>query len=54
MARAVWAYGLAGAAAAGWLTDRTGPLPTLAGGLTLTAASLAGLGLIAALAAGPA
>jgi predicted MFS family arabinose efflux permease len=45
--------GLAGAAAAGWLADRTGPLPALAGGLTLTAASLAGLGLIAALAAGP-
>ncbi len=44
--------GLAGAAAAGWLTDKAGPLPALAGGLALTALSLAGLGLIAALAAG--
>jgi MFS transporter, DHA1 family, inner membrane transport protein len=44
--------GLAGAAAAGWLTDKKGPLPALAGGLTLTALSLAGLGVIAA--AGPA
>jgi len=44
--------GLGGAAAGGWLADRTGPLPPLAGGLTLTALSLAGLGLIPALAAG--
>ncbi len=44
--------GLGGAAAAGWLTDRTGPLPALAGGLMLTALSLAGLGLVAAFAAG--
>jgi DHA1 family inner membrane transport protein len=40
--------GLAGAAAAGWLADKTGPLPPLAGGLTLTALSLAGLGVTAA------
>ena len=40
--------GLAGAAAAGWLTDRHGPLPALAGGLALTALSVTGLGLIAA------
>jgi len=46
--------GLGGAAAGGWLADRTGPLPALAIGLTLTAVSLAGFGLIAALAAGPA
>ncbi len=46
--------GLAGATAAGWLTDKTGPLPALAGGLTLTALSLAGLGVIAAVAADPA
>jgi predicted MFS family arabinose efflux permease len=46
--------GLAGAAAAGWLADKTGPFPALAGGLTLTALSLAGLGVIAAVAAGPA
>jgi predicted MFS family arabinose efflux permease len=45
--------GLAGTAAAGWLTDKTGPLPALAGGLMLTALSLAGLGVIAAAAAGP-
>jgi predicted MFS family arabinose efflux permease len=45
--------GLAGAAAAGWLADKTGPLPALAAGLTLTALSLAGLGVIAAVAAGP-
>jgi len=44
--------GLGGAAAAGWLTDRAGPLPALAGGLMLTAVSLAGLGLTAAFAAG--
>jgi predicted MFS family arabinose efflux permease len=44
--------GLGGAAAAGWLTDRTGPLPALAGGLMLTALSLAGLGLVAAFAVG--
>jgi predicted MFS family arabinose efflux permease len=46
--------GLAGAAAAGWLADKAGPLPALAAGLTLTALSLAGLGLIAAVAVGPA
>jgi MFS transporter, DHA1 family, inner membrane transport protein len=46
--------GLAGAAASGWLTDKTGPLMALAGGLTLTALSLAGLGVIAAVTAGPA
>jgi predicted MFS family arabinose efflux permease len=46
--------GLAGAAAAGWLTDKKGPLPALAGGLTLTTLSLAGLGVIAAAAVGPA
>ncbi len=44
--------GLGGAAAGGWLTDRAGPLPALAGGLMLTALSLAGLGLVAAFAAG--
>jgi len=44
--------GLGGAAAGGWLTDRAGPLPALAGGLMLTALSLAGLGLTAAFAAG--
>jgi MFS transporter, DHA1 family, inner membrane transport protein len=44
--------GLGGAAAAGWLADKTGPLPPLAGALTLTALALAGLGLTAALAAG--
>jgi predicted MFS family arabinose efflux permease len=46
--------GLAGAAAASWLADKTGPLPALAGGLTLTALSLAGLGVTAAVATGPA
>jgi MFS transporter, DHA1 family, inner membrane transport protein len=40
--------GLAGAAAAGWLTDKKGPLPTLAAGLALTTVSLTGLGVIAA------
>ncbi len=44
--------GLGGAATAGWLADRTSPLPAIAGALTLTALSLAGLGLIAALTAG--
>jgi len=44
--------GLGGASAGGWLADKTGPLPPLAGGLTLTALALAGLGLIAAFAAG--
>jgi len=44
--------GLGGAAAGGWLTDRAGPLPALAGGLMLTALSLAGLGLTAMFAAG--
>jgi MFS transporter, DHA1 family, inner membrane transport protein len=46
--------GLAGAAAAGWLADKTGPIPALAAGLALTALSLAGLGVVAAVAAGPA
>jgi MFS transporter, DHA1 family, inner membrane transport protein len=46
--------GLAGVVAGGWLTDKTGPLPALAGGLTLTALALAGLGVIAAAATGPA
>jgi predicted MFS family arabinose efflux permease len=45
--------GLAGAAVSGWLADKTGPLPALAGGLALAACALAGLGAIAA-AAGPA
>lgn len=46
--------GLAGVVAGGWLTDKTGPLPALAGGLTLTALALAGLGVIAAAVTGPA
>jgi MFS transporter, DHA1 family, inner membrane transport protein len=46
--------GIGGAALAGWLTDTKGPLPTLAGALALVAASLAGLGLTAALAGGQA
>jgi len=46
--------GLAGAVASGWLADRNGPVPALAGGLTLTALSLAGMGLTAALSARPA
>lgn len=46
--------GLAGAAASGWLADKRGPLPVLAGALTLIVLSLAGLGVIAAVAAGPA
>jgi predicted MFS family arabinose efflux permease len=46
--------GLAGAVSAGALTDRAGPRPALAGGLALTAVSLAGFGLIAVLSAGPA
>ncbi len=44
--------GLAGAAASGWLADKASPLPALVGGLTLTALSLAGLGVIAAVTAG--
>lgn len=45
--------GLAGAGFSGWLTDRTGPRTALAGGLALTALSLAGLGLTATLSARP-
>jgi hypothetical protein len=47
-------FGLAGAAASGWLADKTGPLPALAGGLALTALSSAGLGVITAVTTGPA
>jgi DHA1 family inner membrane transport protein len=46
--------GLAGAAVSGWLTDRKGPVLALSCGLTMTALSLAGLGLTATLAARPA
>ncbi len=46
--------GIGGSALAGWLTDTKGPLPTLAGALALVAASLAGLGLTAALSGGQA
>jgi predicted MFS family arabinose efflux permease len=44
--------GLGGAAAGGWLSDRSGPLPALVAGLSLTALCLAGLAVISALATG--
>src|SRR5207237_5598360 len=46
--------GLAGAAASGWLTDRTGPTVALAGALSVTVLSLAGLALATTLPGGPA